>query len=79
MKKIVLWLMSTLTVLVLLFGYHTSTSSRHAASGRVVGGRAGQRQHRRRAVRLAARPRQRADGPGLSVAGARPAPAATRR
>ena len=26
-KRIVLWLMSTLTVLVLLFGYHTSTSS----------------------------------------------------
>jgi uncharacterized protein with FMN-binding domain len=33
MKKIVLWLMSTLTVLVLLFGYHTSTSSQAAASG----------------------------------------------
>jgi uncharacterized protein with FMN-binding domain len=31
-KKIVLWLMSTLTVLVLLFGYHTSTSSQAAAS-----------------------------------------------
>ena len=28
MKRIVLWTMSTLTVLVLLFGYHTSTSSR---------------------------------------------------
>lgn len=28
MKRIVLWAMSTLTVLVLLFGYHTSTSSR---------------------------------------------------
>jgi uncharacterized protein with FMN-binding domain len=27
MSRIVLWLMSTLTVLVLLFGYHTSTSS----------------------------------------------------
>ena len=27
MKKIVLWLMSTLTVVTLLFGYHTSTSS----------------------------------------------------
>jgi uncharacterized protein with FMN-binding domain len=26
-RRIVLWLMSTLTVLVLLFGYHTSTSS----------------------------------------------------
>ena len=27
MKRIVLWLMSTLTVVTLLFGYHTSTSS----------------------------------------------------
>ena len=33
MKRIVLWLMSTVTVLVLLFGYHTSTSSRAAAQG----------------------------------------------
>ena len=32
MKKIVLWLMSTTTVLVLLFGYHTSTSSTNTAS-----------------------------------------------
>jgi uncharacterized protein with FMN-binding domain len=32
MKKIVLWSMSTLTVLVLLFGYHTSTSSEASAS-----------------------------------------------
>jgi uncharacterized protein with FMN-binding domain len=32
MKKIVLWLMSTLTVLVLLFGYHTSTSSDASAT-----------------------------------------------
>ena len=32
MKKIVLWLMSTTTVLVLLFGYHTSTSSQNAAT-----------------------------------------------
>jgi len=31
-KKIVLWLMSTTTVLVLLFGYHTSTSSTNTAS-----------------------------------------------
>jgi uncharacterized protein with FMN-binding domain len=31
-KKIVLWSMSTLTVLVLLFGYHTSTSSTAAAT-----------------------------------------------
>lgn len=35
MKKIVLWWMSTLTALVLLFGYHTSTSSR-AAGGDTV-------------------------------------------
>ena len=33
MKKIVMWLMSTLTVLMLLFGYHTSTSSAAAAAG----------------------------------------------
>src|SRR3954451_14026839 len=33
MKRIVMWLMSTLTVLVLLFGYHTSTSSTAAAAG----------------------------------------------
>lgn len=32
-QKIVLWLMSTLTVLVLLFGYHTSTSSASAQGG----------------------------------------------
>jgi hypothetical protein len=30
MKRIVLWFMSTLTVVTLLFGYHTSTSSRMA-------------------------------------------------
>lgn len=33
MRRIVLWLMSTMTVLVLLFGYHTSTSSTAAAGG----------------------------------------------
>jgi uncharacterized protein with FMN-binding domain len=32
-KRIVLWVMSTLTALVLLFGYHTSTSSEAAAGG----------------------------------------------
>ena len=32
MRRIVLWLMSTLSVLVLLFGYHTSTSSSKAAT-----------------------------------------------
>jgi uncharacterized protein with FMN-binding domain len=31
-KKIVLWLMSTVTVVVLLFGYHTSTSSQLSAT-----------------------------------------------
>ncbi len=35
MKRIVLFLMSTLTVVVLLFGYHTSTSSK-AAGGDTV-------------------------------------------
>src|SRR3954452_1699108 len=33
MRRIVLWGMSTLTMLVLLFGYHTSTSSQAAAGG----------------------------------------------
>jgi uncharacterized protein with FMN-binding domain len=33
MKRITYWLMSTLTVLVLLFGYHTSTSSTASAQG----------------------------------------------
>ncbi|RBY78121.1 FMN-binding protein [Geodermatophilus sp. TF02-6] len=33
MRRIVLWLMSTLTALVLLFGYHTSTSSVSAQGG----------------------------------------------
>jgi hypothetical protein len=33
MRRIVLWLMSTLTVLVLLFGYHTSTSSGATGAG----------------------------------------------
>jgi uncharacterized protein with FMN-binding domain len=32
-QRIVLWLMSTLTVLVLLFGYHTSTSSASSQGG----------------------------------------------
>jgi len=32
MRRIVLWFMSTLTVLVLLFGYHTSTSSAGAGT-----------------------------------------------
>jgi len=32
-RRIVLWLMSTVTALVLLFGYHTSTSSTASAGG----------------------------------------------
>ena len=32
MKRIVLWFMSTLTVVTLLFGYHTSTSSESVTS-----------------------------------------------
>ncbi len=31
MKRIVIWLASTVTILVLLFGYHTSTNSRATA------------------------------------------------
>jgi hypothetical protein len=31
-KRIVLWFMSTLTVVTLLFGYHTSTSSEPVTS-----------------------------------------------
>jgi uncharacterized protein with FMN-binding domain len=37
-KKIVLWFMSTLTAVTLLFGYHTSTSSSAAAAGGTAGG-----------------------------------------
>ncbi len=40
MRRIALWCLSTVTVLVLLFGYHTSTSSRlttTAASSAVAG------------------------------------------
>ena len=36
MKRIVLWFMSTLTVVTLLVAYHTSTSSKMAAGGRSV-------------------------------------------
>jgi uncharacterized protein with FMN-binding domain len=35
-QRIVLWFMSTLTVVTLLFGYHTSTSSEMASGGRSV-------------------------------------------
>ena len=38
MKRIVLWLASTVTIVVLLFGYHTSTHS--AAPGSAAGGAA---------------------------------------
>src|SRR4051794_9319653 len=45
MRKIVMWLMGTVTAVVMLFGYHTSTSgpqpSQFAASGPVPGGSAG--------------------------------------
>lgn len=37
MRRIVLWFMSTLTVVVLLLGYHTSTSGPSSASSSVVG------------------------------------------
>ena len=36
MQRIVLWFMSTLTVVTLLFGYHTSTSSEMASGGTSV-------------------------------------------
>lgn len=36
MKRIVMWVLSTITVLVLLFGYHTSTSGALATSSDVV-------------------------------------------
>jgi uncharacterized protein with FMN-binding domain len=36
MKRIVLWFMSTLTVVTLLFGYHTSTSSEMAGGSSSV-------------------------------------------
>ena len=36
MRRIVIWALSTLTVLVLLFSYRTSTSSIVGASGQVV-------------------------------------------
>jgi uncharacterized protein with FMN-binding domain len=36
-KRIATWLLSTLTVVVLLFGYHTSTSGRVSATPSVIG------------------------------------------
>lgn len=36
MRRIVIWLASTVTVVVLLFGYHTSTNSPAAGSGSTV-------------------------------------------
>jgi uncharacterized protein with FMN-binding domain len=38
MRRIVMWVMSTVTVVVLLFGYHTSTSGPSTATTAVVGG-----------------------------------------
>lgn len=37
LRRNVLWLLSTLTVLVLLFGYHTSTQGRSGAGTAIVG------------------------------------------
>jgi uncharacterized protein with FMN-binding domain len=37
MKRIAAWLLSTITVVVLLFGYHTSTSGRVTSTPAVVG------------------------------------------
>lgn len=41
MKRIVLWFMSTLTVVTLLFGYHTSTSSHVSGNSSVLASPAG--------------------------------------
>jgi uncharacterized protein with FMN-binding domain len=41
MKRIVLWFMSTLTVVTLLFGYHTSTSSQMSGNSSVLASPAG--------------------------------------
>jgi uncharacterized protein with FMN-binding domain len=37
-KRIVLWLLGTVSAVVLMFGYHTSTSGPGAASGPTIGG-----------------------------------------
>jgi uncharacterized protein with FMN-binding domain len=37
MKRIAVWLLSTITVVVLLFGYHTSTSGRVTSAPAVIG------------------------------------------
>jgi uncharacterized protein with FMN-binding domain len=37
MKRIAAWLLSTITVVVLLFGYHTSTSGKVASAPAVIG------------------------------------------
>jgi len=37
MRRIVMWFMSTLTAVVLLFGYHTSTSGPTSATSAVIG------------------------------------------
>lgn len=41
MRRIVLWTLSTVTTVVLLFGYHTSTSGPSAATTAVVAGTSG--------------------------------------
>ena len=38
MRRIVMWFLSTVTVVVLLFGYHTSTSGPSSASEQVIAG-----------------------------------------
>jgi uncharacterized protein with FMN-binding domain len=40
MRRIVMWAMSTVTTVVLLFGYHTSTSGPSTASEQVISGTA---------------------------------------
>lgn len=40
LRRNVIWLLSTVTVLVLLFGYHTSTEGRSGAGPAIIGGAA---------------------------------------
>lgn len=37
MRRIVMWFLSTVTIVVLLFGYHTSTSGPSSATSQVIG------------------------------------------
>jgi uncharacterized protein with FMN-binding domain len=41
MRRIVMWFLSTVTVVVLLFGYHTSTSGPSSANEQVISSRTG--------------------------------------